>query len=385
MRGEFQKMMRTFSDGSRRWLLTVTVSGLMLLVMSQCVSESDERPGVETSPRIRKQVKVISPKTGEKFAFGETIAFQLEHRKDVVIDSVRLVAGGKSSIEVGDSFSMNSEDYRVGSPRIKVTAYYEGGNETVFPKVTILAANPPEEFAYRIIDEYPHDPNAYTQGLFFDGERLFESTGDKVDRRANAFSSIREVSLQSGEVLRQNVLEARYFGEGCTLWDDRIYQLTYTAGEALVYDRNLELLETFDYSTQTGEGWGLAVAGDTLLMSDGSENIYMLNPLDFSEIDRIQVYDHEGKVDDLNELEYYDGALYANLYTDREDAIVVIDIGTGQVTGKINFDNIVDRRSLRGMDYVMNGTAFHPSGRLYVTGKWWPSLFHVEIVKKDNS
>ncbi len=244
------------------------------------------------------------------------------------------------------------------------------------PSVALAQAGTPTTNApvwgYRIVAEYPHDPDAYTQGLvFIDGE-LYEGTG--LEGR----SSLRRVDLETGEVLQSHDIADEHFGEGVAVLDDRIYQLTWQTGQCFVYDREtFALEETFTYET---EGWGLTTDGERLIMSDGTDRIVFRDPATFEETGHIDVADGNAPVQSLNELEYIDGEIWANVYT--TDWIVRIDPATGAVTGSIDLSGLLAPEDIpeQGVD-VLNGIA-HDSqtGRIFVTGKLWPTLFEIELV-----
>ncbi len=358
---------------------------MLVLFLISCSTDSNDRPEKSTSPRIRKQVSLVSPETNQSFRFGESITLQVTHRGGEIIDSVQFEFGRFQDSSPGDTYELNSRLVRVGNPKLKLTVFFKGKKETIFPKVRILAESAPQEYGFRIVNSFPHDPDAYTQGLFFRNDDLIESTGDETYKNSNSISTIRQVDYRTGKIQNQYQLEKPLFGEGCALWNDKIFQITYHADKAFVYNMDLQLEQTFNYTTSTGEGWGLTTMGDTLLMTDGSENVYFINPLDFSEIDKLQVYDDQGKVLHLNELEYFNGRLYSNIWTDEKDEIVIIDIKTGEVKGRIDFDGLIDRSQFRGFDYVLNGIAYHPEGRIFVTGKWWPNIYEVELILKSNT
>ena len=172
-------------------------------------------------------------------------------------------------------------------------------------------------------------------------------------------------------------IENKYFGEGATSWKETIFQITWESQIAFAYDKDLNRTRTFNYS---GEGWGLATWGDTLVMSDGSENIYLLNPKDFSQIDRLQIYDQTNKFNFLNELEVIGNDLYANVYTTASDEIIIVDLLTGRVKGVIDLMGLIDRSKYRGIDYVLNGIASYQN-RLFVTAKWHPYLYEITLRK----
>ena len=228
-------------------------------------------------------------------------------------------------------------------------------------------------YGYTVVRTYPHDREAFTQGLAFDDQgALYESTGQRGE------SSLRRVELSSGAVLQRHDLPAALFGEGLTVFGDRIIQLTWQAGRALVYDKaNLDLLREFTYRT---EGWGLTHDGRRLIMSDGTATLYFLHPGTFAETARLAVRDHRGPVIRLNELEYVGGEILANVW--QTDRIARIDPQTGHVTGWIDLTGLLPPSDRRRPVDVLNGIAYDPrSDRLFVTGKWWPKLFEITLTR----
>jgi glutamine cyclotransferase len=225
--------------------------------------------------------------------------------------------------------------------------------------------------SFEVVAEYPHDPEAFTQGLVFYEGDLFEGTG------LYGHSSVRHVDLETGAVNRQVDLEARYFGEGITLWNDRILQITWKEQQGFVYDRDtFERTGEFTYTT---EGWGLTHDGHQLYMSDGTATITLRDPDTLASTGTIQVHDGGVPVRNLNELEYVGGELYANLWlTDR---IAIIDPATGQVQAYVDLAGLLDPAD-RGPDAdVLNGIAYDSAGnRLFVTGKKWPKVFEIRLV-----
>lgn len=230
---------------------------------------------------------------------------------------------------------------------------------------------PPPTYTYEIINTYPHDPAAFTQGLIYYDGSLYEGTGRWGE------SSLREVALDTGAVLRSHPLEPQYFGEGITLLNDRIYQLTWQEQTGFVYDRaTFEPLQTFSYPT---EGWGITHDGQQLIVSDGTSTIYFRDPETLQETGRITVRDHEGPINRLNELEYINGEIWANIWL--TDLIARISPETGEVLGYIDLAGLLDASALTVSVDVLNGIAFDPeTGRIFVTGKLWPSLFEIAVV-----
>jgi glutamine cyclotransferase len=223
---------------------------------------------------------------------------------------------------------------------------------------------------YQIVHVYPHDPRAFTQGLIYVDGHLYESTG------LYGSSSIRMVDLNTGRVLQKYDLPAQYFGEGLTDWGSTLIQLTWRAHKAFVYDRfSFSLLRTFEYP---GEGWGLTHDATQLIMSDGTSYLRFLDPKSFREIRRLHVTDETGHgIENLNELEYIHGEIYANIW--QTDTIVRIAPDTGKVLGRIDLSGLIDKRELESSDAVLNGIAYDTTGnRLLVTGKLWPKLFEIK-------
>jgi glutamine cyclotransferase len=234
---------------------------------------------------------------------------------------------------------------------------------------------PPPVYTFEIVNTFPHDPNAFTQGLVIteDG-RLYEGTGRWGE------SSIREVALETGAVLRTQPLDAQYFGEGIAILDDRLYQLTWQEQTGFIYDpATFALLETFTYPH---EGWGITHDGTQLIVSDGTADIRFWDPATLQETGRITVRDNEGPVNRLNELEYVDGEIWANVWL--TDLIVRIDPATGDVLGVIDLTGLLDTSTLTQPADVLNGIAFDAAGgRLFVTGKLWPALYEIRVVPEE--
>jgi glutamine cyclotransferase len=229
------------------------------------------------------------------------------------------------------------------------------------------AASVAQNYTYTVINTYPHDPNAFTEGLFYADGFLYESTG------LNGLSSLRRVNLASGEVLQDFSLSNQFFGEGAALVGDTIIQLTYQERIGFVYDKtSFDLLKNFSYPT---EGWGLTFDGENLIMSDGSSSLYFLDPVTFQQVRTVQVQDGNVSVSRLNELEYVNGDVYANIY--EQTKIVVINPETGAIKAWVDLGGLQDAAANSG---VLNGIAYDSEGeRVFVTGKNWPKLFEVKI------
>ena len=227
-------------------------------------------------------------------------------------------------------------------------------------------------YSYRVVRSFPHDPDAFTQGLLYDNGFLYESTGQYGQ------SSLRKVELETGTVVQLHQLDDRFFAEGLALFGNRLFQLTWRANKGFAYRLDsFEPLAEFSYPT---EGWGLTYDGELLVMSDGSATLYFRDPFTFAEVSRITVAAHDRPVSQLNELEWVAGEVFANIW--QTDTIARIDPETGQVSGWIDLTGLLSDEDRRGSNAeVLNGIAYDPEGeRLLVTGKWWPKLYQIELV-----
>jgi glutamine cyclotransferase len=232
-------------------------------------------------------------------------------------------------------------------------------------------ADPPVS-SYKVVKIYPHDRAAFTQGLVYLDGVLYEGTG------LNGKSSIRKVRLENGEVLQQQPLDARYFGEGIVVWGKTLIQLTWQSEIGFVYD--LATFKPIKSFTYTGEGWGLTHDGKRLIMSNGTSTLRFLDPVTLKEAGKLTVRQGTRPVEHLNELEFVKGEILANVW--QTDRIARISPRTGQVTGWIDLSGLLDPRDAHGVD-VLNGIAYDAAGdRLFVTGKLWPKLFELRLEHK---
>jgi glutamine cyclotransferase len=229
-------------------------------------------------------------------------------------------------------------------------------------------------YGYTVEHVFPHDPDAFTQGLQFLDGVLYEGTG------LNGRSSIRRVALDTGKVLQKRDVPEQYFGEGITVWKSELVQLTWQSGVAFVYDRQtFAPRRTFTYS---GEGWGLTEDGVGLVMSDGTDSLRFLDPETFAERRRLKVTAIGEAVRNLNELEFVKGEIFANVW--MTDYVARIDPTSGKVTGWIDLRGLLTDRERASTD-VLNGIAYDSAGdRLFVTGKWWPKVFEIKLLRRSS-
>lgn len=228
-------------------------------------------------------------------------------------------------------------------------------------------------YGYQVVHTYPHDRSAYTQGLVYLDGFLYEGTG------LNGKSSLRKVKLETGEVVQQRPLPDQYFGEGVTDWNSQLVQLTWQGQTGFVYDRGtFDFKQSFKYP---GEGWGLTHDGTHLIMSDGTSTLRFWNPGTFEETGRLPVLDGESPVTNLNELEFINGEIYANVY--QTDRIARINPATGRVTAWIDLQGLLSDADRSVAVDVLNGIAYdQKGGRLFVTGKLWPRLFEIKLIPR---
>lgn len=280
----------------------------------------------------------------------------------VVVVMILLLAGGTAAF------------YRLGVPHNTQSPATSTTTQSTMITATVhtsLSSAP--VYTYGVTDTYPHDPNAFTEGLVYYNGFLYESSG------LYGNSSLRRVDIDTGQILQIYNLSSEYFGEGITIFNNTIIQLTWQNNTGFVYDLNsFGLLRNFSYP---GEGWGLTNNGSQLIMSDGTANLYFLNPQTFQRTSEITVRDGTTPVDDLNSLDFINGSIFANVWP--TSTILVIDPATGQVTASIDLtgiENFTDCHCDLAND-VLNGIAYDTQGnRLFVTGKMWPDVFQIQII-----
>ncbi len=229
-------------------------------------------------------------------------------------------------------------------------------------------------YTYKVVNTFPHNTESFTQGLYIEDGILYESTG------LNGKSAVKKIDPKTGKVIKSRDMQDKFFGEGLTIVDDKIYQITWRSKTGFVYDKeSLEVLRTFSYKTQ---GWGITYDGKYLIISDGSDILYFMDPNSFVVVGNLEVYNKNGKVTKLNELEYINGEIYANIW--GKDLIARIDPKTGYVKSWIDLTGILSKEDRKGKEDVLNGIAYDPENdTLLVTGKFWPKMFEIKVVPKN--
>lgn len=320
----------------------------------------------------------LTVKTQEKHPLvGAPIGIEVTNNKQLAVDSVAYFIDGSRLQGSKDLSAANItiKDGRVGERLITAKIYSAGKTYSASNTVVAYANQVPKLYNYTITQTFPHDMQAFTQGIEFAGDTLYESTG-KLKQ-----SSLRKIDFTSGTVVERVNLDDRIFGEGLTVMNGKVYQLTWKARRGFVYNAQTLAVEKTFYYNKSKEGWGLCNDGNTIYKSDGTHRIWKLNPETLEEEDYIEIYTNTSKIDNINELEFVDGKIYANVW--QKDAIAIINPQTGAVEGVINTktlkDNVTQHKDLD----VLNGIAYKGEpGFLYLTGKNWDKLFKVQIQEK---
>lgn len=325
-----------------------------------------------------------------KTTLGDKASVKFQQIEGKKIDSVQLFVNNKRLASLNNTATINTTDLGVGEHTVTALAFLPKKVKKVSTSIKVYARKPFTAYTYKIVNEFTHDKNAYTQGLEFYNGYLYETTGRKGK------SWLRKIDYKTGKVLAQKNLDKKYFGEGMTIFNNKVFWLTWQAGKGLIYNvDNFENTGEFKYNKSL-EGWGLTHNETHLIKTDGSNRIWFLNPKTFKEEYSIQAYTHDLPKDDkresidrLNEIEFVDGKIYANRWITEKPVksiVVIINPKTGEVEGIVNLkglrNNILKTQKLDS-DEVLNGIAYNPETKtFFVTGKHWSKLFEIELVKQ---
>ena len=364
---------------------TFFVSAIIcLLIVASCGNNSTDNTNNNSSNNnlVKKEqvaaqleFKTKADSKGE-FIVEETPTIFVSQKDTVSFDSIQFYfakAYLETTTKLPFDIKINENNKKTGRINFEARVFKNGTtNIQKFP-IRFLSDIKPKIYSYEVVRTYPHDKKAFTQGLVFENGFFFEATGE------HGKSSIRKVQVGTGDVIQSYSVSPEIFGEGITIFGDKIIQLSWKANRGFVYDKKtFQLLQEFSYPT---EGWGLTNDGKYLLMSDGSNKIYFLDTESYSEVSRIEVYDDKGIVDSLNELEFIDGEIYANVY--QTDKIARIDPATGKVLSYIDLNGILSFKDRERDTDVLNGIAYDfENQKLFVTGKRWPKLFEIKLIEK---
>ena len=306
-----------------------------------------------------------------KLNIGDTLFFSLSNPKKHSLNDLRFSLNGNP---IDDQYTIIRS---LGNQRLVADFKAADKPFSIRKQFVVFADKAPDIYTYKLINTYPHDKNAYTQGLEFYQGMLYESTGQY------GLSSIRKTAFATGEVIQKLPLDASYFGEGLTFINDEAVQLTWKENLGFIYDpNNFKLLRSFNYE-KSKEGWGLCNDGKVVYKTDGTEKLWKLDPSTFEEIDFVDIVTHNKLISKVNELEYVNGLIYANTYQFNKEVVLIIKPATGQVVGVVDFSGLKEQLTQHPQLDVFNGIAYHPKrNSFFVTGKYWDKLFEVKIVKK---
>jgi len=357
----------------RTYLLLISI-----LILQSCGPEKEKTITEDLlSQRAYFSIQAIT----KPIAIGENVELSFE-----ILDSTRKMdslvysLNGKKVGRIASpglnqqTFVWNSANRNSGSYTFKIEGY-QGGNivETATQSFYLKSDIIPESYTFEIIKIFPHDPQSFTQGLeWYDG-KLWEGTG------LNGKSTLMETELQTGKAIQKLNLDNQYFGEGITIWNKQLFQITWQNRKGFVYNLpELKKIREFSYPT---DGWGLCHVGNELAMSNGSNSIYFYEPEKFKQTHKIEVWDNKNPIENINELEEVEGNIWANKY--QTDSLVKIDPKTGKVLAYADLSGILKDEDRTGEEDVLNGIAFKADENLfYVTGKNWSKVFAIRLVKR---
>lgn len=346
-----------------RWVIHFL---LLCTVISSCKNEQ------------KVLLNFSSPNQGDAFFLGENVNIKLDVPENVKIDTaVYLIDGKQFATGLGaNAVTLPTANLPLGYRMISAVLSYDEHKDTINTNIVLKSKLQPKQLTYRVVNTFPHDTSAYTEGLSFVDGKFLESTGEK------GASQLKWVDLKTGMAIQKTTLPDQYFGEGSVKVADKIIMLTWQEGIGFIFDaKSLKQLGTFPYGLSK-EGWGLTFDGKNILRSDGSNRIWTMNATTFKEEGYIEVYDKNGAVDSINELEFIDGKIYANVY--QTDKIIVINPANGVVEAQLDLSALVPKNYFKTKDEidnnVLNGIAWDAVGkRLFVTGKKWPKLYEIKL------
>ncbi|MFY9152225.1 MAG: glutaminyl-peptide cyclotransferase [Prolixibacteraceae bacterium] len=350
--------------------------GISFIVTAIFISSfsCSNKPNRSRKPVV--QIKIESANKKIKFGDDLTIGISvkvkdgdLEETK-IYIDSVLITSDKKEEF----TYSLNKFE-NLGKHTLKAVSVKSDGVEgTYYKTFEVLSDIIPEKYGYELVNSYPHNETSYTEGFEFHNGFLYESTGE------NGKSMLYKNSLKTGKSIQSIKLADKYFGEGITIFNNRIYQLTYKSKIGFVYNlENMAVVDSFHFESE--QGWGMTHDEQNLIMSDGTNILTYLDPVSYKPVKKIQVYDNQNPVVYLNELEYFEGYIYANVWT--TNLIVKIDPKTGKVVSKIDADGLLILSNQEKPVDVLNGIAIDPvTKKMFITGKYYSKVFEIKPVKK---
>ncbi|MBP4142360.1 glutaminyl-peptide cyclotransferase [Flavobacterium sp. P4023] len=317
----------------------------------------------------------------EQYQPQESLILAILNPNNKAVDSITYFVNDKkvATIKGVEKLNFDLKEQKLGYQNLKAKVYYDNEFSEATARVELVSNVQPKLLKYKIVNTYPHDYEAYTQGLEFYRDTLYEGTGNGSGPTGKrGVSSLRKTDYKTGKVYKKVELADQYFGEGITILNNKVYQLTWQNNEGYIYNADTFKKEkTFPYFKQI-EGWGLTNDGTYLYQSDGTEKIWKLDPKTLKEVDYINVYSYETKIKAVNELEWINGKIYGNIY--QKDAIAIIDPKSGIVEAIINLVDLKSKVSHLPDTDVLNGIAYNPKTKtIFVTGKNWDKMFEISV------
>jgi len=303
----------------------------------------------------------------------ESLQIGILNPNDKAVDSIIYYVNDKkiASKKGLDKLTFELKDQKLGYQNLKALVYFGGENSEATARIELVSNVQPKLLKYKIVNTFPHDTNSFTEGLEFYKDTLYESTGQ------NGASYLRKYDYKTGKVYKQVDLETKYFGEGITFVNGKLFQLTWQEKTGFIYDANtLKLEKTFTYDKDI-EGWGMTNDGKYIYQTDKTEKIWKMDPNTQKMIDHINVYSGESKIKAINELEWINGKIYTNVW--QKDAIAVVNPNNGAVEGILDMSGLRKLINVTPDDYL-NGIAYNPKTKtIFVTGKNWDKMFEVTV------
>jgi len=307
------------------------------------------------------------------FLTTDAVSFSLLNPKSKEVDSIAYFVNDKKvgSTKGNEKFKFELKDQKLGYQYLKATAYFGSDSSDATKRIELVSNVTAKPLQYKIVNTYPHDVSSFNEGLEFHNDTLYESTGQKGS------SYIRKYDYKTGKVFKQVDLDKKYFGEGITILDGKLYQLTWQENTGFIYDaKTLKLEKTFTYDKEI-EGWGMTNDGKYIYRSDGTEKIWKMDPATQKLVDYINVYSGTSKIKAINELELINGKFYVNVW--QKDAIAVVNPTSGAVEGILDMSGLRKLINATSED-VLNGIAYNPKTKtIFVTGKNWNKMFEITV------
>ena len=355
---------------------------ILIFLFSNCSNREINHKKLSINKNeVRKDcIKILSPLRNSNNKTSGKFILKISTIDSIHLDSVKCIIDDF----IIDFHSIKANTFekeitfkpiKTGNNPVKIISFFQDSiKEIDYTEIVVISDLIPEQYTYKILRTFEHQKNAYTQGLVYENGIIYEGTG--------AWGESRLMKYLPGEMKPQSeiYIDPGLFGEGIEVFDNKIIQLTYKAHKGFIYNK-----ETFEkiqeFSFPYNEGWGITFDGDRFIMSDGTNNLYFLDKQYYTETGRIEVYDNEGAVDSINELEYVNGEIYANIY--RKNKIVVIDPKSGKILENIDMSGLLSPIDYHDKIDVLNGIAYNSTtNSFFVTGKYWPKMFEVKFIKK---